>query len=135
MNAAGRVNRPMVRSTPQISSKTPAAPTMVVGDALLKELMGKFRYLEVPCWSKRSPVMMRRMLRSAADQGRRKCSIRISRLPLLPRPHATTAGKIVRCSEINEWSGVYSVEGPSFFHKPVRPAKIQMSAIQGEKKM
>src|ERR1051326_8052914 len=78
MKADGRVNRPTTNSAPKISSKMPAAPIGSEGEALLYWLTGKFRYFDVPCCSSSSPAMMRKTLKSCADQERRKFSIAAS---------------------------------------------------------
>src|SRR5262245_45624713 len=72
MKAAGRVNNPITMSTPPISSISPAAPLIVMGDALFIGPTGKLRYLVVPCCRRSSPDIMRRRLRSCAEYGRRK---------------------------------------------------------------
>jgi hypothetical protein len=48
MSAAGRVNRPMTKSAPPISSRTPAAPTIVIGEMPVNWLAGKPKNFDVP---------------------------------------------------------------------------------------
>src|ERR1700730_6242417 len=85
MNATGRVNSPNTNSAPPISSRTPAAPLIVLTDALFIGPAGNHRCFAVPCSNKRIPVTMRKILKSCADQGRRKVSIGASLFMLLIR--------------------------------------------------
>ncbi len=55
---------PREQGAPPISSRNPAAPPIVMGDALLNWLTGKFKYFVVPCCNSKSPDITRRTLRS-----------------------------------------------------------------------
>src|SRR5262245_23437586 len=84
IKAVSRVKRPMVRRTPPTSSISPAAPPGVSGEALFIGPAGKFRYLPLPCWRIKRPVMMRSRLKSCARNGRRNAMARLPELHLGP---------------------------------------------------
>src|SRR6476659_5125278 len=90
INATGRVNRPSKMSTPPISSKMPAAPDIVWGEALLSGPTGKFKYFVVPPCRIMSPDTMRSTLSSCEVYGRKAFSMEVSLFCYCLRRHSLT---------------------------------------------